>query len=865
MKNFVLSLSDTQADLAMVGGKGMSLAKLARAGLPVPGGFHVTTEAYRTFVAANGLQGEILKALEKVDGAQPATSEAASVIIGKLFEQAVLPDEIAAVVRQAYEKLAKGAALPVAVRSSATAEDLPDASFAGQQDTYLNICGTEAVLAAVKKCWASLWTGRAIAYRLRQNIAPDQVALAVVVQQLVLAEAAGILFTANPLNSRRNELLINASWGLGEAIVGGLVTPDTLTLDKVSGRLLKCEIASKELMTVRTETGTEERPVSPELKQQAVLSDKQAAELAGYGLRIETLYGTPMDIEWTLANGQFAIVQARPITTLGEAPLEWKLPHPKGVYMRASVVDLMPDPLSPLFASLGIPALVAQMAPVGKIMTGTEPVLPEGYFTTINHYAYMNASFSGRSWAWILFSMLPSYPRMLKTLVPYWREQAYPRYKRAAAELENVETSGMDCRGLLQTAQKAMNAAAYYIAGLMFATMGASAGSEKLFSMVYEKLVKTKGDPGAEVLLMGWDSLPVKSEKSLFDLAAFCQQQPGLMDYVQAAPSAELAGQLKLAQALEDVPAEAWVEFSRRFKRHLERFGYMLFDLDFAKALPREHPEPMLEAVKMYVRGEGTNPYERQTASQERRVNTKARLLERLKGPRRWAFLKTLNWAQSLAEVREDALAEIGLVYPVLRRVLLSLGERLVKSGALALADDIFWLELAELELIAAEADQKGTAAPQQALVQERRRFWQQAKQNTPPPMLPARKTYMGMDTQMLLAESEGSQEGKTLKGVAASQGKVSAPACVLHGPQDFERMRPGDVLVAGTTTPAWTPLFAMASAVVTDIGGPLSHGSIVAREYGIPAVMGTGIATRRIHDGQRITVDGSSGTVTLE
>jgi phosphoenolpyruvate synthase/pyruvate phosphate dikinase len=217
MKLYTLPLSDLNATLENVGGKGMSLAKLTRAGIPVPGGFHVTTEAYRQFVATNDLQTKILTSLKDVDVTLPATLEATSAAIGSFFAESKISADLATAITDAYNELNRKS---VAVRSSATAEDLPGASFAGQQDTFLNICGEEALLDAVKKCWASLWTARAIAYRARQNISPDSVALAVVVQELVFADAAGIMFTANPINGNRDEVVINAAWGLGEAIGG---------------------------------------------------------------------------------------------------------------------------------------------------------------------------------------------------------------------------------------------------------------------------------------------------------------------------------------------------------------------------------------------------------------------------------------------------------------------------------------------------------------------------------------------------------------------------------------------------------------------------------------------------------------------
>jgi pyruvate,water dikinase len=307
-----------------------------------------------------------------------------------------------------------------------------------------------------------------------------------------------------------------------------------------------------------------------------------------------------------------------------------------------------------------------------------------------------------------------------------------------------------------------------------------------------------------------------------------------------------------------------WQELQVRLEQHLKQFGYIVFQLDFAEPLPLDDPSPMLENVKMYLRSEGVNPHERQQISEAKRVQTTDAMLKRLRGLKRWAFRKALNWGQSLAQVREDALAQIGLGYPLLRALLNELGQRFVAAGAIRAADDIFFLEKDEIDQGVMRLQSSITLDDLSDRVADRKAFLEKAAQVTPPPMMPLKKRVMGVKTEVFVAASGESQMGNTLKGVATNAGKVTAPARVLHGPEDFDQMKPGDVLVAGTTTPAWTPLFAMASAVVTDIGGPLSHGSIVAREYGIPAVMGTGVATKWIQSGQLITVDGSAGTVTL-
>jgi phosphoenolpyruvate synthase/pyruvate phosphate dikinase len=314
MKPYILNLADATADLDSVGGKGLSLARMTNAGLPVPGGFHVTTEAYRSFVTSNGIQNRIEWALTELDSSAGLDKlEPVSLAIRLMFSAGEIPADIVQAIKTACAGLRD---VPVAVRSSATAEDLPEASFAGQQETYLNLTGTGEIMEAVRQCWASLWTVRAIAYRFKNHIDQHTVALAVVVQKLVFADAAGILFTANPINGRRGEMVINAAWGLGEAVVSGAVTPDTFTVKKATGKIIHREMANKHIMTVRTPSGTQEIPVPNPKMNAAALTSAQIMELAGLGVKIEEFFGMPMDVEWALAGKRFAILQARPITAL---------------------------------------------------------------------------------------------------------------------------------------------------------------------------------------------------------------------------------------------------------------------------------------------------------------------------------------------------------------------------------------------------------------------------------------------------------------------------------------------------------------------------------------------------------------------
>ncbi|MFQ5857349.1 MAG: PEP/pyruvate-binding domain-containing protein, partial [Anaerolineae bacterium] len=384
-------------DVALAGGKAVSLGDLTRAGFPVPPGFCVTTDAYRAFVAANDLRAEILRLSGAVKADDPESLETASAQIRALFAAGQIPDPLAAEIRRAYLQLinpqsaVRNPQSPVAVRSSATAEDLPGASFAGQQETFLNVLGAEAVLAAVQQCWASLWTARAIGYRLREGIPPEEVALAAVVQQLVPAEMAGILFTANPVTGARDEAVINAAWGLGEAVVGGLVTPDHVVADKATGRIKEKQIADKQVMTVRTATGTAEQPVSEAQRSVPSLSDAQIATLTDLARRIEAHAGQPMDVEWAVCGGELFVLQARPITALPpapsissrqalsgvEGPVEGSVPEAPDLlgmeWSRQMLIERYPDPITPFTWSVMDATLFSSFETTFRILGGRVP------------------------------------------------------------------------------------------------------------------------------------------------------------------------------------------------------------------------------------------------------------------------------------------------------------------------------------------------------------------------------------------------------------------------------------------------------------------------------------------------------------
>ncbi len=865
-ESLILELDSPVATLERVGGKGASLARLAAAGLPVPPGFHITTLAYCRFVSENQLAESILTAAAQAKADDPATLDTASAQIQSLIAQGTIPDDIAALIRHEYAGLG-GADPPVAVRSSATAEDLPELSFAGQQDTYLNVRGGDGVLEATKRCWASLWTARALGYRARHGIRPEDVALAVVVQQLVPADVAGVLFTANPMTGSRDQVMINAAWGLGEAIVGGHVTPDTLTVDKPTGVIDSKEIADKEVMTVLSAGGTREEPVPADRRKQPALQPPQAAELARLGVQIEQLYGMPMDVEWALHDGRPFILQARPITALPEprAALDWPLPSPKGKYGRASVVELLPEPLSPLFATLALPLWNEGYRELLRAI-GLSGMFPEEYLLTINDYAYYDYSkFSGWRMIIALPRWVPARASGCAGAITRWADEARPRYVAVVDAWSARDLGATPAVQLLDGAREIARMAAEHYLTIQTGILPNAAMAEALFTFAYNRLARRKDDPPALTFLLGFDSAPIQAEKSLYDLATWARSQPELADYLSRAGSGEIVAAYQSPSA-PVADAESWREFSRRFAEHLNRFGHAVYDLDFAKSVAADEPAPLLETLKYFLTGQARNPYERQAAAAGRVRRPRGRCLRASKGLRRRWFTRLVPWAQRYQPVREDALADVGLGWPALRRMVREVGRRLVRAESIAGPDDVFWLTWDELETAARALDASQPVPDYRRATAERRATWERRRKVTPPVVLPIKggARFMGYDWSNWMPARTGQAAGDTIKGVGASPGRVAGTAAVIHGPGEFAQMHQGDILVAKITTPAWTPLFALAAGVVTDVGGPLSHSSIVAREYQIPAVLGTGVATERIRSGQRITVDGDGGVVTM-
>jgi pyruvate,water dikinase len=835
----------------------------------------LTTAAYDAFVAENGLQARIIALAEGVSAETPQSSHSAAEQIRDLFMRGTIADDMANAITEAYQQLGQGSSAAVAVRSSATAEDLPTASFAGQQDTFLNVRGEGALLAAIKQCWASLWTARAIAYRLRQGIAPASVSLAVVVQMLVSAESAGILFTANPINGARDQLLINATWGLGEAVVGGQVTPDTVIVDKAQHTIISRETAAKTVMTVRTAAGTAEIAVPDALQRAPALDDATAIELARFGAQIEAHYGRPMDVEWALADGAIAILQARPITALPAAPLKdvvWEPIAPKTVWMRRQIVEHMPEPLSPLFEDLylnqgldeSIHKLMADISKLAETPFDFAKMMPHGMATTINGYAYSAAS-AELDWKGV-FGVLRIYTRLRDFLTMpafNWDGNVLPTYQALIARWGAVDLETATDETLLRGMAELATADSVYWWGSA-ANLGLSRILDSVFDLLLKSFVVRRGLPrpglGSSAFLRGFDSKALDAQAEMEALAVEIRDSAELRVLVHNTTADHLMSALAThphGQPVLDV-----------IGRYLDRYGHQIYNLDFAAPTQADDPLPMLLSLKALVeqppQQDVRTRQAQMAAERDALVEQTSRALNPLS---RWLFRQAWRWTKQFAPYREHVMFYMGAAWPTVRRLAHALGQRLADDGTIAAPNDIYYLNNAEITTaIDARADGQPISDFGQ-VVQERRTLQASRKLLTPPPKVPVRGVVEIGPFKFKMFDPTPSgvaNAGPVLNGFAVSTGRITAPASVIQKVGDFNQMQPDTILVCTTTTPAWTPLFSQAVGLVTDVGGALAHGSIVAREYGIPAVMGTGVATERIRSGMLLTVDGDAGTVTL-
>ncbi len=825
MTKTVIGLSEVgRADLAVAGGKGANLGELLRAGFRVPSGFVVTTGAYAEVVEAAPLPVDELLAAGDAAAIRAA--------IESLEVPVTLRQELAA----AYARLGSG---PVAVRSSATAEDLPGAAFAGQQDTYLAVFGLPALVDAVRSCWASLWTDRAVAYRRQRKVASAGVRLAVVVQRMVEADVAGVLFTADPVSGDRDKMIVDASPGLGEAVVSGLVTPDHYVLDRAGH--VREQTAGRRETVVRSAPGG--GVVAGEGGEQPgdSLSEPDLAELARTGIAVAELFGRPQDIEWAYADGKLWLLQARPLTALPPPPLR----------------------LGPVARSMG--AILLELIPYRPYpidMSTWWPYGPAGLM------ANMTAHFGIRAFRNLLTerdgvveAFTPRAPRLTpKFLLAPFRIAALARrhrpadwthdprfvaYLAEARALRDQDLSDLDWRRLVRMPRQALDLVGPMTALRTDYLPGALPALLRL-SLLLTLLGRRELMPD---LLLGGGSRTEDANRGLEALAAMVRADPQLAAAVAGDEGAGDEGAGDEGAGDEVARLAGFGEFQAALADFLDEFGHRETSTALLATSPTwgESPRVVLDLVSALAAGPPHAPeHARGDAAMRRLLRHPL-----LGGPRREAAIRRwVDAARTAMALREDTHFYLTVPLPPLRRALLEIGRRLTEAGILSDAEDVYHLRLEELEPL---ADPARLGEPDRERLREivrarsaRREELAGVRLIDPAAIYPRRDTGDALVT-----------------GTPAGGGRASGPVAVIAGPHEFGRLRPGDILVAAQTNPSWTPLFQLAAAVVVDAGGAVSHAAIVAREYGIPAVMGTRDGTTLLTAGQWVTVDGDRGRVT--
>ena len=911
----------TDDDFEIVGGKGRSLAKLAKAGFNIPGGFVVTAAAYRSFVTTNQLQKKIVSLAKPAVEDGRMSFKQASKDLQALFAEHDLAAEVAAEVTQAYGSLNDA---PVAVRSSANAEDLAGLSFAGQQETYLNVKGGDEVVEAVRKCWASLWTSQAISYRHQNGIDQGSVAMAVVVQTMVPSRVSGILFTANPATGERSEIIINSSFGLGEAVVSGQVTPDTYVVDKETLNAKETIIGPKAQQVVADGIqGTRLADVDEASRGQSSLTDDMLRQLSTTALDIEKLYdGVPQDIEWAIVDDDLYLLQSRPITNLPVQPIEvvWEPPPPARILYRRQIVENMPDPICPLFEEL----YLTEGLETPRKGKPDNTVGGGAHFVTCNGYAYNRADHPGNHidpnsseeelnaafkrmidaiwesrgdqsdkerYDMALFrselstqeqaefdavaaayegdnlahdltlppSDNPTYVANNKTQDNdarwlTWQEEALPRLVRTAEKWRDVDPKNATDDELLAGIREMAIEEGVYWTGNTSHTFGiAKSTDDQLQCFLHENLPDDHYISGQ--FLTGFQSKTLQANAILFEIAKLVRASEALTYLVIVTPAQFLLGALR--EHLEGAPVLQALE------DYFDIYGHQGYSLDFIEPTQAEDPSATLATLKSMVQNANYDPKDQEVRATAVREQKFAEVSEKLSGLTYWQFRYRLWFGRRYNHIREETAFYFGYTWSVLRPMAFELGRRLVDAGTFLDPEDTFFLVTDELKR-AIEARKTGTGLPEFGeLAAERRELREARKLLHPPGTIPEEASNIP-SVRFKETQIRNDPSGDALNGFAVSSGTVTAPASVVLSQNDFDKMAPGSILVAPNTTPAWTQLFAHAVGLVTDMGSILAHGSIVAREYGIPAVLGVGNGTVRITHGQSITIDGDAGSVTL-
>lgn len=861
---FVLSLEDLdRTDADLVGGKGANLAELVRVpGTHVPDGFCITTDAFRRAVEAVPSIDRLLDRLSALAPDQHDELRQLGAEIREAIEDHAVPDDVAADISGALVRCGNHEAW--AVRSSSTAEDLPSASFAGQQDSYLNVVGRESILRAVTRCWASLFTERAVAYRAQNGFDHRKVRMAVVVQRMVFPQAAGVLFTADPLTSDRTVISVEATFGLGEALVSGRVNPDVYT---VRGTDITAAIASKQYSVEPAPGGgTCLRDVSPERQFAAVLSDVRILRLTKLGRAIEAHFGCPQDIEWCLADDEFHIVQSRPITTLFPIPVTDD--DDNHVYVSVGHQQMMTDAMKPLGISvwqltspapmrtaggrLFVDVTAALSAPTSRealveALGGSDPLLGDALRTIVARKGFVPGSEAPCTDHRIgTAEPIDADPEVVTELIARTESSLSAlkreiRGKSGTALVDFVETDIHELRRILfdprslQVITAAMESARW-LSDHLDRWLGEKDAADTLAQSVPHNVTSE----------MGLALLDVADEiRPRPDVVAFLRhvEESGYDDEVFLGDLGDVAGGREARAAIEGF---------------LDRYGMRCVgEIDITRPRWRERPTALVPVIVGNIDSFTPGAAQRRFEHGRRAAETKEHeLLERLRG---------LPDGERKADETERMIARLRVFsgyreYPKYamvcryfeyKQALSNEAARLVEHGVLRSKDDIFYLTYDELREVVR------TQGKCDELVRDRRRAFRFYETLTPPRVLTS-------DGEVLSGEyrREDVPDGAA-PGMPVSAGVVEGRARVVADMAQADLVA-GDILVTAYTDPSWTPLFVSIKGLVTEAGGLMTHGAVIAREYGVPAVVGVQHATRLIRDGQRIRVNGTDGYVEI-
>ncbi|MGW5868409.1 rifamycin-inactivating phosphotransferase [Streptomyces sp. NPDC055239] len=865
IEQYVWDLQEAdETQVAVVGGKGAHLGGLSRIeGIRVPTGFCVTTDAFRRIMAEDPSIGDQLDQLSRLDRDDREAVRTLSARIRRTIETVAVPGDIAASITRALARTGEQAAY--AVRSSATAEDLPTASFAGQQDTYLNIVGPTAVLEHVSRCWASLFTERAVTYRERNGIDHRTVHMAVVVQQMAFPQASGILFTADPVTGNRKVATVDAGFGLGEALVSGLVNPDVFKVRH--GEVVAKTIAAKQRAVHALPTGgTQEVAIDSQRQEQPALTDEQVVRLVRLGRRIEAHFGRPQDIEWCLVDDDFQIVQSRPITTLFPVPEIGD--QDNHVYLSVGHQQMMTDPMKPLGISMWQLTAMAPMLEAGgrlfvdAIQRLASPASRTGFLDMVGRSDplirdALETILDRDDFVPSLPDAGPGGPPVRAASAPVETDPAVvpelierSRTSIAALEREIRTKSGPALFDFLLEAfdeHKQVLSDPLNMQAIM-------AGMEATW-WLNDKLREWLGEKNAAdtLTLSAPGNITSEMGLALLDVADVIRPQPEVVAFLRGVDHVDDTTFLD-----ELAKVEGGTEARDAVEAYLDQYGMRCAgEIDITRPRWSERPTTLVPAILDNVRNFEPGAAERRFEEGRQKARKKeqdvlSRLRELPDGEAKAEETKRMiDRVRTFIGYREYPKYGIVSRYFVYKQALLAEAERLVQADVLPEKEDVFYLTFQELHDIARshQADDR--------LIQERKDAFRSYQALTPPRVLTS-------DGEAVTgAYRRDDVPAGALVGLPVSAGTIEGRARVVLDMAEAD-LEAGDILVTTFTDPSWSTLFVGIAGLVTEVGGLMTHGAVIAREYGLPAVVGVDQATRLIRDGQRIRVHGTDGYVEI-